>query len=63
MCACEGERTSHLVLFKVTYGLDHDGAAALVLGVARSQPDDGLGLVDQTLDLPPVLHQTLLLHL
>lgn len=54
---------THLVLFKVTQGLDYDGAAGLLLRVARFQPDNGLGFADQTLDLPLVLHESLLLFL
>lgn len=65
VCACVTvrENISHLVLFKVTYSLDYDGAAALLLRVARFQPDDGLGLVDQTVDLPLIFHNSLLLFL
>lgn len=62
MCAVV-KATSHLVLFEVTQGLDDDCAAALLLRVARLQPDDGLGFVDQTLDLSFVFHDSLLLFL
>lgn len=53
----------HLFLLEVTQGLHHDRAAALLLRVARFQPDDGLGFVDQTLDLPLVVNNTLSLFL
>lgn len=39
---CLGAHVSHLLLLEVTQGLHHDGAAALLLRVARFQPDDGL---------------------
>lgn len=50
-------------MLEVTQGLHHDWAAALVLRVARFQPDDGLGFVDQTLDLPLVVNNALSLFL
>lgn len=60
---CVRTHISHLVLFKVTQSLDDDGAGALVLRVARFQPDNGLRFVHQTLDLPLVLHNAFLLFL
>lgn len=63
MCVGVSERVSHLLLFEVTQGLHHDRAAALLLRVARFQPDDGLRLVDQTLDLPLVVYDALPLFL
>lgn len=60
---CEGAHVSHLLLLEVTQGLHHDRAAALLLRVARFQPDDGLRFVDQTLDQPLVLDDALSLFL
>lgn len=60
---CEGEHGSHLLLLEVTQGLHHDRGAALLLRVARFQPDDGLGFADQTLDLPLVVKNALSLCL
>lgn len=63
MSVCRRAHVSHLFLLEVTQGLHHDRAAALLLRVAGFQPDDGLGLVDQTLDLPFVVDDALSLFL
>lgn len=60
---CEGAHAPHLLLLEVTQSLHHDRAAALLLRVARFQPHDGLGFVDQTLDLPLVVDDALSLFL
>ena len=55
---------SDLVLFEVTQGLYHNRTTALLLfRVTWSEPHDALGLVDQVLHLPLILHDSLLLFL